>query len=221
VSLVTAAAPQKGQQTATPLIVCLDANIWIALLITLQKAGTPRPSAAISMVSAMWRMQVGGVPLQLVASHELIDTIIRVGIRLGHSQAAAEEFGASIIDLMKAGPLQLHPTMLVAGRDQLAMHDREDAGVLASCIAARAHLLVTDNLTDFETNDSERIDTQKASYQRGGTRQLFALIHRRADGVELVVMHPLDAASWIASGRRPDAQAVRQQYSANSTALGG
>jgi len=217
VSLVPGAAPRKGQQTATPLLVCLDANIWTALFIALQKADTPRLSAAISMVSAMWRMRVGGMPLQLVASHELIDTVIRVGIRLGHSQAAAEEFGASIIDLMKAGPLQLDPTMLVAGRDQLAMHDREDAGVLASCIAARAHLLVTDNLTDFETNDSERIDTQKVSYQRGGTRQLFALIHRRADGVELVVMHPLDAASWIASGTRPDAETVRQQYSANTT----
>lgn len=209
-TLQPGAVPRSGQASA--LRICLDANVWVASFIAHKTEAVHPRSAAIKIVRAIFDMHVGGLSLQLVASHELIDTVTRVIIRLGHSQSAAEEFGASIIGLIEAGPLQLDPTLLVAGRDQLAMHDREDARVLAACFASQAALLVTDNLVDFETKDSERIDTQRVSYRNGGTRQLFALIHRRSNGGALVVMHPIDAANWLVNGRSPEPEDIKQHY---------
>jgi len=206
----SASAPERPADFAFQ--VCLDANVWISALIGAQKRGLSPPSAASRIVTAVWRMRACGQPLQLVVSHELVDTVVRVGTRLGHSPAMVAEWGASIIELSRAGPLQLDPALLLAGRDQLAMNDREDAGVLATCIAARAHLLVTDNLQDFVTNDSERIDTRKVGYQSGGTRQLFALIHDRRDEAALVVMHPIDAIEWLEGEVLPEAGTVRQKY---------
>ena len=92
------------------------------------------------------------------------------------------------------------------------MHDREDAGILASCLAARADLLVTDNLRDFQTNDAEQLDARRVRTKGGGSRQLYALVHQRADGVALVVRHPVDALSWLERGERPSPAAVRLRY---------
>ena len=75
------------------------------------------------------------------------------------------------------------------------MADIEDAGVLATAFASRATLLVTDNLKDFQTKESLRVDTRivKAS---SGLRQLHALRHQRSD-VDVIVAHPLDVMAWL------------------------
>lgn len=159
-------------------------------------------------------MQSGRMPVQLVFSHELIDTIGRVLLEKGHDPANVEDLKSSLLDLMRHGPERLDPVLLLAGRDQLAMHDREDAGVLATCFAARADLLVTDNLRDFETKDATRIDTQRVVYPDGSTRQLFAIFHERPDGVSLLVMHPLDVRDWLERGVRPTPEIVRSTYDA-------
>lgn len=200
--------------TETPFRICLDANVWVHYLDALTNG---RSTAVLQVMQAVQAMQLGPAPLQLVLSLELIDTIERVLLGLEFSEAAVHGLVAAIGDLMQAGPEHLDPPLLLSGRDQLAMSDREDAGVLASCIAARVDLLITDNLRDFVTNDSVRVDTRVVRRRDGSTRQLFALIYERADGVALVVMHPIDAIGWLRAGDAPTPTAVRERYAASGT----
>jgi hypothetical protein len=113
---------------------------------------------------------------------------------------------------MKAGPLRFDPHLLPEGGRSLPMKDIEDAGVLASAIAARADLLIADNLDDFAIKDAERVATQTVRRRGGSRRQLCALILERSDGVSLVIAHPIDAIEWLDAGMRPTADAVRKRY---------
>ena len=142
----------------------------------------------------------------------MLGTLEKVLKRKGMPARLAENFALVVDGLMRVGPERLPPALLTAGRDQLAMTDREDAGVLAFCIADRVDLLVTDNLTDFETNDSERRDTQGVRRKDGTTRKLFILLHERADGVSLAVAHPIDATAWLEAEFRPNPKTLRQRY---------
>jgi hypothetical protein len=113
---------------------------------------------------------------------------------------------------MKAGPLRFDPHLLPEGGRSLPMKDIEDASVLASAIAARVDLLITDNLDDFAIEDAERIATQSVRRRGGAHRQLDALIFERSDGVSLVIAHPIDAIEWLGGGMRPTADAVRKRH---------
>ena len=186
---------------------CIDINIWIAFLLTTQHGRSGTPAQAI--VALARGMKLGNRPVQLVVSVEMIDTVQRVLERLGFSSLAACTFGTSLIDLMKAGPEGLDPYLLISGRDQIAMRVREDAGVLATAIAAKVNLLVTDNLTDFKTNDCEVFSTQ-AVKSGGRERQLFMLIHERQDRVCVIVAHPIDVVAWIEQGVEISSDSIRQ-----------
>lgn len=164
------------------------------------------------LVGMVRACRAGLIPLQLVISQEMLGTLEGVLMRQGLPPDLAEGFPAAVAHLMLAGPDKLKPALLTAGRDQLAMTDREDAGVLASCIADRVDLLVTDNLPDFQTNDAERRNTRTIIRRNGTTRQLFTLLHQREDGVSLAVAHPIDAFGWLANGFRPTRHALRQRY---------
>ena len=192
------------------LRLCLDANVWIAFLIGVTQGRSD--TSVARLVAAVQAREFGRHPLQLVLSHELLDTIERVLLRLGIDARSATDFRAGLTDLMQDGPEGLSPHLLLSGRDQLAMRDREDAGVLATCFAAHVDLLVTDNLHDFETNDSQRVETQTVRYQSGNERRLFAILHERADSARFVVLHPFDAMDWLKRGTRPTPEAVRSRY---------
>ena len=150
--------------------------------------------------------------LQLIVSHELLDTLGRVLTKESVPEGLISLFLDSLVALSLAGPERRQPIMALGGRDELAMRDREDAGIMACCISAGADLLVTDNLQDFVTNDTERFDTQLVKRPDGSKRQLFALIYKREDDVSLVVMHPFDAIDWFDRDERPEANAVRAFY---------
>ncbi|MCJ2138347.1 PIN domain-containing protein [Methylobacterium sp. J-026] len=192
------------------LRVCLDVNVWIAYLLALQqgRVGTV-PMRLVAMVQAG---AAGTIPLQLMVSQEMLGTLEHVLKRLGLPDHLAEGFPQAIDGLMRVGPETLDPALLTAGRDQLAMRDREDAGVLAFCMVDRVDLLVTDNLADFLTKDSERRETQLVTRTNGITRQLFVLLHERVDGVSLAVAHPIDAVAWLAADFWPDLASLRQRY---------
>lgn len=87
------------------------------------------------------------------------------------------------------------PCQLLGGREQFAMADVEDAGVLATAFASRTALLVTGNSNDFRTKDSRRIETRVVNAS-SGKRQLHALRHQWPE-VDLIVAHPLDVISWL------------------------
>ena len=195
----------------TPVLrVCFDANVWVAFLLSESRGDTGGlPSRLIGLATGGGR---NGTRIQLVLNHELIDTVLRVLTRQGITPASIVAFISSLTDLAALGPTGEEPGLLLSGRDQIAMHDREDAGILASCFAQRADMLVTDNLRDFKTNDAERLDTRTVRLRDGVRRQLFLLIHERQDGIALVVMHPVDAFSWLDAGRRPTPDAVRAAY---------
>ncbi|MGO4831657.1 PIN domain-containing protein [Rhizobiaceae sp. 2RAB30] len=189
-----------------PLRIVIDANIWVAYAISLQLGRTETLSQEI--VGIARTMKFGTRLAQIVISLEMVDTVARVLSRRGFPLDAIEDFTAAIIDLMKSGPERLNPVLLVAGRDQIAISDREDAGVLAAAVAAKAHLLVTDNLADFATNDGEIVETRKVRSAKG-ERQLFVILHERPDAPPLVVAHPADVLEWMRRDLLPDASAFR------------
>lgn len=117
---------------------------------------------------------------------------------------------------MKAGPEQFDPYVLPEGGRSLPVRDVEDAGVLASSIAARVDILVTNNLDDFVIKDSERIDTRQINIRGMTPRQLYVLIYERDDGVSIVIAHPIDAIEWLRKGLRPTPESIRNLYGTTS-----
>ena len=192
------------------LRVSLDVNSWIAYLIALQHGR--RDVASVELVDVVCAMRARNTPVQLVMSLEMLGTIERVLIRQGFAESDTEALTEGIVGLMKAGPETLDPYLLVSGRDQLAMRDREDAGVLGVAMAAQVDVLVTDNLRDFRTQDAEVVETRRIAARGGGYRQLFALIHERDDQSGLVVAHPFDVVEWFRDGLRPSPGNIRQRY---------
>ena len=193
--------------TGTALRICLDVNIWITHFLAVQN-GRPGGSAT-ALVHLARNMKCDAGPVQLVLSWEMLATLEDVLGRLRFDQQDIADITAGIIGLMKAGPEQFDPAMLPEGGKTLPMKDAEDAGVLASSIAARADLLITNNLTDFAVKDCERIDTRLITLHGQPPRQLYALIYERNDGVQVVIVHPIDALGWLQAGLRPTPQTVR------------
>lgn len=175
--------------------ILLDVNVWVANLMAAAKGrrGTTAQRIVSMVTSGRWGDEQREA--QLVISIEMLETLEHVLQRQGASSDSSAAYVEAIKGIMKYGPDELDPYILLGGREQFAIADDEDAGVLATAFASRTALLVTDNLKDFQTKGSLRIDTRivKAS---SGTRQLYALRHQRSD-VDLIVAHPLDVMAWV------------------------
>lgn len=180
------------------LRVLLDVNIWVSNLIATGRGrqGTAVQKIVSAVASGVWGRD--GRAAQLVVSHEMLDTLADVLFRLGGQPTSVEAYSDAIRSIMTSGPEELDPYLLLGGREQYAMHDREDAGVLATAYASKTSLLVTDNLKDFETGDALRIDTRRVR-SSSGERQLFALRYQGVD-VDLIVAHPFDVTDWLDRG---------------------
>lgn len=195
---------------ASILRVSVDINVWIPYFDAIKYDSGP--GAVAELVHMIRDMRAGTMDLQLVMSTEMLGTLERILEEKNHSHGAISEFRMSLEDLMRTGPEGWEPHFLPTGRDQLGMHDREDAGVLASAILVRADLLITDNLKDFDTNDGESIDTKSVTYPSGASRQLRSIIHERVDGVSLVIAHPYDVLDWFRADIRPSPEMIRRRY---------
>ncbi|WP_187972384.1 PIN domain-containing protein [Aquibium microcysteis] len=180
---------------SAPLWVLLDVNIWVANLMATGRGRRGTTAQRIVSMIANGRWGDGGREVQLIVSLDMLDTLEQVLGRLEASSVNAQAYSEAVRDIMKHGPEELDPYLLLGGREQFAIADVEDAGVPATAFAARAHLVVTDNLKDFRTKESLRVDTRIVATS-AGPRQLHALRHRRAD-VDLIVAHPLDVMSWL------------------------
>jgi predicted nucleic acid-binding protein len=186
--------------------IVIDVNVWVAHAL-----GGSLESAASRIIDAARSLRTSEKPVQLAISLEMMDNVERVLVRRGVSDASAREFAQTVLDLVKTGPEKLDPYLLVSGRDQLAVSTREDAGVLATAISARANLLVTANLKDFVTNDGEVVETQVIN-AGSARRQLFAILHERADDLSLVVAHPVDALDWLNDRIEITPHSIRSRY---------
>ena len=178
-----------------PLRILLDVNVWVTNLMAAAKGrrGTTSQRIVSMVTSGRWGDE--GREAQLVTSIGMLETLEHVLKRQGASSDNSGAYIEAIKGIMKYGPDELDPYLVLGGREQFAMADVEDAGVLATAFASRATLLVTDNLKDFQTKESLRVDTRivKAS---SGSRQLHALRHQRFD-VDVIVAHPLDVMAWL------------------------
>lgn len=187
------------------LRVLLDVNIWVSNLIATERGrqGTAVQKIVSAVASGAWGRD--GRRVQLVISHEMLHTLATVLLRLGARSDSVEAYTDAIRSIMSFGPDELDPYLLLGGREQFAMQDREDAGVLATAFSAKADLVVTDNLKDFASADALRLDTRVVRSSTG-SRQLYALRHRQP-GADVVVAHPFDVAEWLDSGVdfQPDA----------------
>jgi hypothetical protein len=150
-------------------------------------------------------------------SMQMIGALEDVLARLKFQPQSILDFTAALVGLMRMGPEGFDP-FLSPPTSGLPMNEAEDAGVLTSCIAARVDLLVTDNLNDFLFKGAERIDTRQVVRRDGTTRQLFAVVYERNDGMSIVIAHPIDALGWLRMGLRPTPEVIRSHYSALSSA---
>jgi hypothetical protein len=196
----------------SPLRVVLDVNIFVRLVKAKREHRTG--TAAQRIFSALETGQICGRPAQIVASHRMIDTLSNVLHRLSVPTPEAEDFSRAVIYAMKAGPEELDPHLMLGGTPDLTLRDVEDGGVLATAFGARAHVLVTDNLTDFRPQGCETYETTKIRLADGSKRTLTCQILSRPDGPEIVVAHPIDFAEWISKLFDPTPKNVRDRHSA-------
>jgi len=196
------------------LRVSLDVNVWIAHLLAIQHG---RRGAASALVDIVREMACESGPVQLVMSWEMIATLENVLTRLGFDEPGISDFTSGLIQIMKTGPELFEPHLLPEGGRNLAMRDLDDAGVLASSIAARVDLLVTNDLDDFAVKGSERVSTREIIRPGQPAKQISALIYERNDGVSIVIAHPLDALDWLRQGLRPTAEAIRKWSASRSS----
>jgi hypothetical protein len=143
----------------------------------------------------------------------MMDTLSDVLWRLSVPAEPAEAFTRAILDAMKAGPEQLDPHLILGGAPDLTLRDFEDGGVLATAFGARAQVLVTDNLSDFATDNCETYETTKIRFHDGSERTLTCHVVGRPDGLVVVVAHPIDFAMWIGEAFEPTPRKVRERFS--------
>jgi hypothetical protein len=197
-----------------PLRIVLDINVFVRLLKA--KREKQNATAVQRIFSALECGWICRHPAQIVVSYRMMDTLSAVLRRMSVPADLAEEFGSAVIDAMKAGPEELDPLLILGGTPDLTIKDEEDGGVLATALGARAHVLVTDNLTDFMPSGCETYNTSKLRFTDGSERILTVHILSRPDGLQVVIAHPIDFAMWIEESFQPTPDNVRSRFSAPS-----
>lgn len=178
--------------------VLLDVNIFVANLMALERGhrGTATQSLVSMLSSQTWGLADRA---QLVVSFEMIDTLETVLRRLNIAEDRIKAYSGAIIDVMRYGPDGLDPYLILGGEERFALSDVEDAGVLATALAARADLLVTDNLRDFASKHASSVNTQTIRRTAADPRTLQALRYEIGPA-DLIVAHPFDVMQWLRHG---------------------
>jgi predicted nucleic acid-binding protein len=177
--------------------VLLDVNVLVSFVHALHANRTT--AASYRTVTLVAAGEIGGVPVQMVASHAMLDALQRVLVRIGAKAETASAFASALAGMMRNGPERLDPHLVLGGTPVPSLRDVEDGAVLATAFAARATLAVTDNLKDFGSPAIATVDTTLVRTAHG-MRQLSAQIHRRPDGGEMTVCHPVDFLLAIDKG---------------------
>jgi predicted nucleic acid-binding protein len=191
-------------------IVVPDVNVLVSKL-NADRAGR---SSTISqrLVGHLVAGSIMGEPVQIVLSFKMLDSYRDVLLRNDYPEALVNESISGLIEIMKFGPLGFDPHIVLGGSPDPALMDREDGGVLATAYAARATLLITNNLKDFAGQDAETFRTSRAKTPGSTSRELYCVIRSRPDGKELVVVHPADLVSWIERDFGISPQAIRRTF---------
>lgn len=197
-----------------PVRILLDVNILVTDVLS--RAAGKRGTTSQKLVDAMLNGVLGNRKVQLIISIAMLDTFRDVLLRLGGETSAADAASAALLDLTRHGPDGLDPYLIIdSSAIQYALNDREDAAVMAAAFAARADLLVTDNLADFWTKDCVTVPTSLARHSDGMRRQLTCQFHVSPSGHSLVVTHPLDVMGRAAQGQPMLFDELRQALRVN------
>lgn len=177
----------------------LDINILVSDVLS--RARGRQSTASQKLVDAALAGKLGGTAIQLVVSVPMLDKFQDVLLRLGAELSDAEAARLALIDLARSGPDALDPYLLLDRSDvSFPLVDLEDAGVLATAFAARADLLITDNLSDFTAAGGTITNTSRARHSDGRMRQLTRQVFRSPSGHRLTILHPLDVLAAVSSG---------------------
>ena len=180
--------------------IVLDVNVLVSDIVS--RAGGRTGTISQKLVDAVQMHSLGGFDLQLVLSVDMLNSLEAVLLRLGMPVHLAESATQALLMQMRHGPDALDPYLLLDQSElAFALRDREDAKVLATAFAARAQLLITDNLKDFETADCKKILTTRVRNAGGTERQLYCLVHTSPDGRRVIVAHPVDIVLRAAQGK--------------------
>jgi predicted nucleic acid-binding protein len=191
-------------------IVVPDVNVLVSK-VNADRAGR---SSTISqkVVRFLVSGSIVGEPVQIAMSFKMLDTYREVLLRNGYLEALVEEQISGLTGMMKFGPLGFDPHIVLGGSPDPALKDSEDGGVLATAYAAKASLVITDNLKDFAGQDAETFQTSYGRTPKGMTRKLYCIIRSRPDGKELAIVHPADFVSWTERGLRISPQSIRRVF---------
>lgn len=193
-----------------PLRVVLDVNVFVRLV---KARSEGRTGTAVQRIFAALRGGiVCGRPAQIVASHRMLDTLAGVLRSLSVPEETGEQFVAAVLDAMRAGPEELDPHLILGGTPDLGLKDAEDGGVLATAFAARADVIISDNLADFMPAGCEIFRTTVIRLRDGSLRSLTCQVLSRPDQIEVVVAHPIDFAIWLSEPFDPTPKKVRERY---------
>jgi predicted nucleic acid-binding protein len=192
------------------LIVVPDVNVLVSKL-NADRAGR---SMTISqkVVRHLLSGSILGEPVQIAMSFKMLDTYREVLLRKNYPEEWVEESISGLIGMMKFGPLGFDPHIILGGSPDGALNDREDGGVLATAYAAKASILITDNVRDFAGQDAETFPTSRGKTPSGATRELHCVVRSRPDGKELVIVHPADFVSWTNRDFRISPQSIRRTF---------
>ena len=178
--------------------VLLDINILVSDVLS--RARGRRGTVSQKLVDAVLAGRLGDAAIQLVISLAMLDRFEDVLLRLGAEASDAEAARLALIDLARSGPDALDPYLLLDRSEvPFALADEEDAHVLATAFAARADLLVTDNLADFAVAGGDIANTSTARHSDGRLRQLTRQVLRSPSGHRLTILHPLEVLAGTGS----------------------
>lgn len=179
--------------TVPTLKLCLDLNIWCAAFLAGRKGleGT----ATQTLVRMVRAGQASDIPVQLIISWGMLSRLRKVlEVDWGVSRGTVDPVIEAIIGYARMGAAGTAPLLTLGGTGLMPMRDSEDAHVLDTALAGRAHLLVTADFDDFMVSNSRILEPGKVGIVEAAI-------------TSVVVAHPFRAVSWLRQGIFPELDA--------------
>jgi predicted nucleic acid-binding protein len=174
----------QGIPEDTPILLCLDLNIWCAALLADFKGRKNTSSQRLVQIVRSGFCSLGDV--ELVISWGMLERLEKVLIyNLKVKRSIARIYIEAII-----GFAQLAPQLTLGGTGIVPLNDVEDAHVLETAIAGRAIILVTANFKDFLSSDSQVVIPQRHLFYFSPAHQLH-------------IVHPYLMMDWLNTGAIP------------------
>jgi hypothetical protein len=191
-------ADESAQPQAIRL--CVDLNVWVRYMLAIRKDAVRAATAHATIVEAAKTGRCAAGPVQLVVSHTMLsrleDVLVRLQFQAGDASAVCSLIGA----FARRGPYGLAPHLVLGGgvsptaESRMPAYDAydpavvpsraddDDGRVLDTAVAGRAHILATYNCADFQTPNTEVMESGKLlTYRAAQHSVLIADAHRVAD----------------------------------------